>query len=213
MLRPIRRALLSVSDKTGLVEFARELHTKYGVELIATGGTKKALADAGLAVRDISELTGFPEILDGRVKTLHPAIYAGLLAKRSKPEHMATLAEHALPEIDLVVCNLYPFEKTVAKPGVTEAEAIENIDIGGPCMVRAAAKNFAAVTVLVDPGDYDECLEALRENTARVSLPFRRDMARIAFHLVAGYDDAIAMYFTDTDPETLPGGRWDSYHQ
>ena len=142
MLRPIRRALLSVSDKTGLVDFARELVTKYGVELIATGGTRKALADAGLPVKDISELTKFPEILDGRVKTLHPAIYAGLLAKRDKPEHMQTLAEHALPEIDLVVCNLYPFEQTVAKPGVTEAEAIENIDIGGPCMVRAAAKNF-----------------------------------------------------------------------
>ena len=142
MLRPIRRALLSVSDKTGLVDFARELVTKYGVELIATGGTRKALADAGLPVKDIAELTKFPEILDGRVKSLHPAIYAGLLAKRDKPEHMQTLAEHGLPEIDLVVCNLYPFEQTVAKPGVTEAEAIENIDIGGPCMVRAAAKNF-----------------------------------------------------------------------
>src|SRR4030095_2418890 len=112
-LRPIRRALLSVSDKTGLVDFARELVTKYGVELIATGGTKRALADAGLPVKDWSELTGFPEILDGRVKTLHPAIYAGILARRDKPEHMQTLTEHALPEIDLVVCNLYPFEQTV----------------------------------------------------------------------------------------------------
>src|SRR2546421_10701736 len=142
MLRPIRRALLSVSDKTGLVDFARALVTKYGVELIATGGTRKALADAGLPVKDIAELTKFPEILDGRVKTLHPAIYAGLLAKRDKPEHMRTLAEHGLPEIDLVVCNLYPFEQTVAKPGVTEAEAIENIDIGGTVIVRAPAKNF-----------------------------------------------------------------------
>src|SRR6476469_3157786 len=149
-LRPIRRALLSVSDKTGLVDFARELVTKYAVELIATGGTRKALADAGLPVKDIAELTKFPEILDGRVKTLHPAIYAGLLAKRDKPEHMRTLAEHALPEIDLVVCNLYPFEQTVAKPGVTEAEAIENIDIGGPCMVRAAAKNFTSVAVATE---------------------------------------------------------------
>src|SRR3954463_9352138 len=129
MLRPIRRALLSVSDKTGLVDFARELVTKYGVELVATGGTKKTLADAGLPVKDVSELTGFPEILDGRVKTLHPAIYAGLLAKRDKPEHMTTLGEQNLPEIDLVVCNLYPFEQTIAKPDVTEAEAIENIDI------------------------------------------------------------------------------------
>ena len=149
MLRPIRRALFSVSDKTGLVEFARELHTKYDVELIATGGTKKVLADAGLPVKDVAELTGFPEILDGRVKTLHPNIYAGLLAKRDKPEHMDTLAEHGLPEIDLVVCNLYPFEQTIAKPDVTEAEAIENIDIGGPCMIRAAAKNFDAVAVVV----------------------------------------------------------------
>src|SRR3954471_1172028 len=161
MLRPIRRALLSVSDKTGLVEFARELVTKYGVELIATGGTRKALAGAGLPVKDIAELTGFPEILDGRVKTLHPAIYAGLLAKRDKPEHMTTLTEHKLPEIDLVVCNLYPFEQTVAKPGVTEAEAIENIDIGGPCMVRAAAKNFESVTIVMHPTHYPTVLKYL----------------------------------------------------
>src|SRR5919198_1954633 len=154
-LRPIRRALLSVSDKTGLVDFAKELVTKYGVELIATGGTRKALTDAKLPVKDISELTKFPEILDGRVKTLHPAIYAGLLAKRDKPEHMRTLAEHKLPEIDLVVCNLYPFEQTVAKPGVTEAEAIEKIDIGGPCMIRAAAKNYDAVGVVTDPEQYE----------------------------------------------------------
>ena len=156
MLRPIRRALLSVSDKTGLIDFARELVTKYGVELIATGGTRKALADAGLPVKDVSEITKFPEMLDGRVKSLHPAIFAGLLAKRDKPEHMQTLADHALPEIDLVVCNLYPFEQTVAKPGVTEAEAVENIDIGGPCMVRAAAKNFESVAVV----------DRLRSNTS-----------------------------------------------
>src|SRR6478609_4776092 len=165
MLRPIRRALLSVSDKTGLVDFARELHTKYGVELIATGGTKKALADAGLPVKDVSELTGIPEILDGRVKTLHPAIYAGLLAKRDKPEHLSTLAEHKLPEIDLMVCNLYPFEATVAKPGVTEAEAIENIDIGGPCMVRAAAKNFESVAVVTAADQYPELLRELASNS------------------------------------------------
>src|SRR5919204_1443323 len=169
MLRPIRRALFSVSDKTGLVEFARELHSKYAVELIATGGTKKALADAGLPVKDVSELTGFPEILDGRVKTLHPAIYAGLLARRDKPEHMRTLAEHKLPEIDLVVCNLYPFEATVAKPGVTEAEAVENIDIGGPCMVRAAAKNFEAVAVVVLPDHYDSVLRELATHNGSTS--------------------------------------------
>src|SRR4051812_17460103 len=176
-LRPIRRALLSVSDKTGLVDFARELVSKYGVELIATGGTKKALADAGLPVKDVSELTGFPEILDGRVKTLHPAIYAGLLAKRDKPEHMRTLAEHNLPEIDLVVCNLYPFEQTVAKAGVTEAEAIENIDIGGPCMVRAAAKNYEAVAVLVDPRQYTGLLRELTEAAGRLGRDTRLRLA------------------------------------
>src|SRR5262245_1408560 len=181
MLRPIRRALFSVSDKTGLVDFARELHTKYSVELIATGGTKKALADAGLPVKDVSELTGFPEILDGRVKTLHPAIYAGLLAKRDKPEHMKTLAEHKLPEIDLVVCNLYPFEKTVAKPGVTEAEAIENIDIGGPCMIRAAAKNFNAVAVVTDSSEYAGLLGRLATGNGHLDLPTRRLMATCAF--------------------------------
>src|ERR687885_606841 len=181
MLRPIRRALFSVSDKTGLVEFARALVSKYGVELIATGGTRKALADAGLAVKDVSELTGFPEILDGRVKTLHPAIYAGLLAKRDKPEHMRTLAEHRLPEIDLVVCNLYPFEQTVAKPGVTEAEVIENIDIGGPCMVRAAAKNFDAVAVVVDPVSYPAVLRELAQHGGKLSRESRRELASGAF--------------------------------
>jgi phosphoribosylaminoimidazolecarboxamide formyltransferase/IMP cyclohydrolase len=195
MLRPIRRALFSVSDKTGLVEFARELHAKYGVELIATGGTKKALADAGLPVKDVSELTGFPEILDGRVKTLHPAIYAGLLAKRDKPEHMRTLADHGLPEIDLVVCNLYPFEQTVAKPGVTEAEAIENIDIGGPCMVRAAAKNFEAVTIVVDPGDYNVVLAFLGTNEGQIPRDIRHHLAVRAFRRIQQYDEAITDWF------------------
>src|SRR5438876_9841748 len=194
MLRPIRRALLSVSDKTGLVEFARELVTKYGVELIATGGTKKVLADAGLPVKDIAELTGFPEILDGRVKTLHPAIYAGLLAKRDKPEHMRTLAEHNLPEIDLVVCNLYPFEQTVAKAGVTEAEVIENIDIGGPCMVRAAAKNFESVVVVMIPDHYESVLEELAANNGSTTLTFRRKRANSAFAGITAYDWAIFEY-------------------
>lgn len=199
MLRPIRRALLSVSDKTGLVDFARELHTKYGVELIATGGTKKALADAGLPVKDVSDLTGFPEILDGRVKTLHPAIYAGLLAKRDKPEHMKTLAEHKLPEIDLVVCNLYPFEQTVAKPGATEAEAIENIDIGGPCMIRAAAKNFEAVAVAAGPIVYPHILRELEANRGQTSRELRRELACGAFAMITEYDNAIDDYFLNTD--------------
>jgi len=202
MLRPIRRALLSVSDKTGLVEFARELVTKYGVELIATGGTKKALADAGLPVKDVSELTAFPEILDGRVKTLHPAIYAGLLAKRDKPEHMKTLAEHKLPEIDLVVCNLYPFEQTVAKPGVTEAEAIENIDIGGPCMIRAAAKNFEAVAVVTDPRAYESFLSHLSAGNGSLTREKRKLSALAAFEMIAEYDLAILRYMDERDGDT-----------
>lgn len=200
MLRPIRRALFSVSDKTGLVDFARELHAKYSVELIATGGTKKALADAGLPVQDVSELTGFPEILDGRVKTLHPAIYAGLLAKRDKPEHMRTLADHGLPEIDLVVCNLYPFEQTVAKPGVTEAEAIENIDIGGPCMVRAAAKNFDAVAVVTSSAEYQGVLTQLA-GSGGTDRTYRHLLAVLAFERIHHYDLVIANYFLDqTEP-------------
>ena len=194
-LRPIRRALLSVSDKTGLVEFATDLHTKYGVELIATGGTRMTLADAGLPVKDISELTNFPEILGGRVKTLHPAIYAGILAKRDKPEHMDTLRDGNLPEIDLVVCNLYPFEQTVAKPGVTEADAIENIDIGGPCMVRAAAKNFESVAVVVSSEQYDECLLRLKNSDNNLSREYRLQLAFAAFQRIAMYDAEIADYF------------------
>ncbi len=201
MLIPIRRALFSVSDKTGLVPFATELHRTFGVELIATGGTRKALADAGLPVKDVADLTGFPEILDGRVKTLHPAIYAGLLAKRSKPEHMATLAEHKLPEIDLVVCNLYPFEQTVAKPGVTEAEAIENIDIGGPCMIRAAAKNFASVAVSVMPEEYDDILLELKNHDGQLPEPYRRKLAFAAFKRIAEYDAEIAQYYFAQLPE------------
>jgi phosphoribosylaminoimidazolecarboxamide formyltransferase/IMP cyclohydrolase len=196
MLRPIRRALFSVSDKTGLVPFATELHKKYGVELIATGGTRTALTAAGLPVRDVAELTGFPEILDGRVKTLHPAVYAGLLAKRDKPEHLQTLAEHRLPEIDLVVCNLYPFEQTVAKPGVTEAEAIENIDIGGPCMIRAAAKNFDAVAVAVTPGVYELLREELATNVGHTTRDLRHTLAGMAFGLMQQYDTAIWKHFT-----------------
>ncbi len=195
MLRPIRRALLSVSDKTGLIEFARELVTKYNVELIATGGTRKAIADAGMPVKDIAEITKFPEMLDGRVKSLHPAIFAGLLAKRDKPEHMQTLADHALPEIDLVVCNLYPFEQTIAKPGVTEAEAIENIDIGGPCMVRAAAKNFASVAIVTKPEQYAVVSAQLASQNGSLDLAQRAQFARDAFHLVTNYDVAIANYF------------------
>ena len=211
MLRPIRRALLSVSDKTGLVDFARELVTKWSVELIATGGTKKLLADAGLPVKDVAEITKFPEMLDGRVKSLHPAIFAGLLAKRDKPDHMATLAEHNLPEIDLVVCNLYPFEQTVAKPGVTEAEAIENIDIGGPSMVRAAAKNFASVAIIAESwaGVYRPFLQHLEENGGQTTLEYRHRLAGSAFSRIADYDREIESYFFRS---RLNLGREDGLH-
>src|SRR5215472_8029093 len=160
-LRVIRRALLSVSDKSGLVELARTL-TRHGVELISTGGTRKTLADAGLPVRDISEVTGFPEILDGRVKTLHPRVHGGILAVRDNPQHQAALREHQITPIDLVVCNLYPFEATVARPGSTREEIIENIDIGGPSMIRSAAKNHHDVAVLTDPAQYPAVIDELR---------------------------------------------------
>ncbi len=200
MLSPLRRALFSVSDKNNLVEFATELHTHYGVELVATGGTKAALAKAGLPVKDVSEFTNFPEILDGRVKTLHPGVFAGLLAKRSNPDHMATLEKQNLPEFDLVVCNLYPFEETVAKPGVTEAEVIENIDIGGPSMIRAAAKNHTSVAVIVNPDQYDEILNELEENDGKTTLEYRKHLARAAFARILQYDAAIASYFVEMMP-------------
>ncbi len=207
MLRPIRRALLSVSDKTGLVDFARELHTKYGVELIATGGTKKALADAGLPVKDVSELTGFPEILDGRVKTLHPAILRRPAGEARQAGAHEDARRAQLPEIDLVVCNLYPFEQTVAKPGVTEAEAIENIDIGGPSMIRAAAKNFEAVTVAVAESGYVYILARMAKNDGKLDRTDRLLLANMAFCIIAKYDREIMLYFKrldETGADSLP---------
>jgi phosphoribosylaminoimidazolecarboxamide formyltransferase / IMP cyclohydrolase len=195
MLRPLRRALLSVSDKTGLVEFAQDLVSKYGVELVATGGTQQAIIDAGLPVRDVTKYTQFPEMLDGRVKTLHPGVLAGVLAKRDKADHLATLARHGFPEFDLVVCNLYPFEKTASKPGITEAELVEQIDIGGPTMIRAAAKNFAGVAVMVDPADYWQVLQELYECKGQTRQEARRRWAAAAFARVAKYDKAIDQYF------------------
>ena len=210
MLRPIRRALLSVSDKTGLVDFARELVTKYGVELIATGGTREGARRRRAAGEGHRRAHRFPEILDGRVKTLHPAIYAGLLAKRDKPEHMTTLAEHELPEIDLVVCNLYPFEQTVAKPGVTEAEAIENIDIGGPCMVRAAAKNFDAVAIVDRRRSSTRVILKQLEDERRINVARATGLGSraTAFCRIAAYDVAIARYFaTGPARRSWPRGR------
>ncbi len=193
-LRVIHRALLSVSDKTGLVELARTL-AGLGVELISTGGTRKALADAGLQVIDIAEVTGFPEILDGRVKTLHPRVHAGILAVRDNPQHAATLQTQNIAPIDLVVCNLYPFESTVAKPGASHEEIVENIDVGGPSMVRAAAKNYHDVAVVTDPGQYGTLLEELKVNKGATTLALRESLASAAFARTAAYDLAISSYF------------------
>ena len=188
--RPIRRALLSVSDKTGLVDLARALATA-GVELLSTGGTAAAIRQAGLPVKDVSEHTGFPEMMDGRVKTLHPKVHGGLLAVRGNAEHEAAAATHDIAPIDLLVVNLYPFEETVAK-GADYDTCIENIDIGGPAMIRAAAKNHAAVTVLVDPADYPRVLDAMRANARATSAALRRELAHKAYARTAAYDAAIS---------------------
>jgi phosphoribosylaminoimidazolecarboxamide formyltransferase / IMP cyclohydrolase len=192
----VRRALLSVSDKTGIVDFARGL-AQLGVELVSTGGTARELMAAGLEVRTIDDFTGFPEIMDGRVKTLHPKLYAGLLAVRSDPSHMAQAAENDVEFVDLVCVNLYPFERTAATRGVSEAEVIENIDIGGPTMIRAAAKNFAYAAVVVRPEAYDAVLEELRAGDGALSLPTRESLAAEAFALTARYDTAIARWFSE----------------
>jgi phosphoribosylaminoimidazolecarboxamide formyltransferase/IMP cyclohydrolase len=193
-LRPVRRALLSVSDKAGLLDLARAL-AGHGVELVSTGGTRKALADAGLAVRDVADLTGFPEMLDGRVKTLHPHVHGGILAVRDDPQHAAALAEHGIGPIDLVVCNLYPFEATVARPGCTPEEAVENIDIGGPTLIRAAAKNHRDVAVLTAPAQYEAFVQELDENKGATTLARRERLAAEAFARIASYDQAISTWF------------------
>jgi phosphoribosylaminoimidazolecarboxamide formyltransferase/IMP cyclohydrolase len=197
-LRRIQRALLSVSDKTGLVEFARELQN-LGVEILSTGGTAKALREAGLDVRDVSDVTGFPEMLDGRVKTLHPRIHGGILAVRDNPEHARALEEHDIGPIDLVVVNLYPFERTVAREGVAYEEAVEQIDIGGPAMVRSAAKNHADVAVVVSPEDYEPVLAELRSRDGATTFALRSQLARRAFLRTASYDMAIMAYFAQQD--------------
>src|SRR5689334_15798844 len=176
----IRRALLTVSDKRGLVEFARGL-AELGIEIVSTGGTARELEGAGLPVRAIDDYTGFPEILDGRVKTLNPRIYAGLLAVRSNPDHVSTLAEHGIEPIDLVCVNLYPFERTASRRGVEDEEVIENIDIGGPTLIRAAAKNFAFAAVVVRPESYDAVLDELGRRDGRLSEPTREALAMEAF--------------------------------
>ena len=193
-LRKVRRALISVSDKTGVVEFARKLK-QLGVEIISTGGTARVLRDGGIDVRDVSDLTGFPEMMDGRIKTLHPKIHGGLLAIRDNPAHQAAMAEQGIEEIDLVVINLYPFEETIAREGVTEEEAIEQIDIGGPAMIRSAAKNFRDVAVAVSPHFYSDIIDELAMNGGATSLAKRADLATQAFFHTAAYDRSISIYF------------------
>ena len=187
----IQRAILSVTDKTGLVDFARQL-SGLGVELISTGGTAKLLRESGIAVKDISELTGFPEMLDGRVKTLHPKVHGGILHRRENPTHIAAVAEHGIEPIDMVVVNLYAFEKTAAKPGVAFEELIENIDIGGPSMIRSAAKNFHDVAVVTSPADYPAIADELARSGGALSLETKWRLAQKAFATTAAYDSAIA---------------------
>ena len=190
-LKAVKRALLSVTDKTGLVEFAGVL-AGLGVELVSTGGTAKALREAGLTVLDVAELTGFPEMLDGRVKTLHPGVHGGILHRRDVPEHVTAVAEHGIAPIDMVVVNLYAFEKTAAREGVTTPELIENIDIGGPSMLRSAAKNYADVAVVSSASDYAALTEELQANGGKLSLETRWRLMRAAFATTAAYDSAIA---------------------
>ncbi|QNA85893.1 bifunctional phosphoribosylaminoimidazolecarboxamide formyltransferase/IMP cyclohydrolase [Sphingomonas sp. So64.6b] len=204
---PIRRALLSVSDKTGIIDLGQAL-ARHGVELVSTGGTAKALRDAGLDVRDISNLTGFPEMMDGRVKTLHPKVHGGLLAVRDDPAHVASMAEHDIGAIDLVIVNLYPFAQTVAK-GADRPEIIENIDIGGPSMVRSAAKNHAFVAVVTDPSDYTALISEMDSSGGATTIELRKRLAARAFAATAAYDGMIASWFGFADqgeafPETLP---------
>ena len=203
--RRITRALLSVSDKAGLIDFAKQL-AGYGVELVSTGGTAKTLNDAGLDVIDVSQLTGFPEMMDGRVKTLHPKVHGGLLAIRGNTEHAAAMEQHHIKPIDLLVVNLYPFEATVAK-GATFDDCVENIDIGGPAMIRAAAKNHGDVTVVVEPTDYEKVLDEMARHKGMVSLELRKRLAAKAYARTAAYDAAISNWFAETLLDESPDYR------
>src|SRR6266852_1224987 len=189
----ITRALISVSDKSGIAKFARALE-RQGVDIISTGGTADLLRKEKIPVRDISSFTAFPEVLEGRVKTLHPRVHGGLLYKRGNAKHEAEARECGFEPIDMVVVNLYPFEKTIQKPDVTLAEAIENIDIGGPSMLRSAAKNYESVTVVVDPGDYNEVLETMRDHGSETTLKLRERLAIKVFVTTAHYDQTIANF-------------------
>jgi len=208
----VRRALLSVSDKQGIVQFAQGL-AELGVEIVSTGGTARELAGAGVGVRAIDDFTGFPEIMDGRVKTLHPRLYAGLLARRDEDEHLRAAAEQGIEQVDLVCVNLYPFEQTVARGDASEDEVIENIDIGGPTMIRAAAKNGAFAAVVVDPGDYERVLGELRETAGRLSLATRKQLAGKAFACTARYDAAISTWFSLRTYEGFAPSWRDAYEK
>ena len=207
-LRPIRRALISVSDKTGIVDFAREL-TSFNVEIISTGGTAKSLRDGGITVRDISDITGFPEMMDGRVKTLHPRVHGGLLAIRDNESHVAAMKEHGIEPIDLVVVNLYPFAETIRRQGVTHEEAIEQIDIGGPAMIRSAAKNARDVAVVVLPSSYENIVYEMKSRGGALSLATRKRLAQVAFQQTAIYDMLVSSYLASEGqalPSTGTGG-------
>ncbi len=197
----VRRALVSLTDKTGIVPFARALSEEFGVEIVSTGGTYKVLAEAGIPVRAIDDLTGFPEMMDGRVKTLHPRVHGGLLARRDLPAHMAAAEEHGIGMIDMVVVNLYAFEATVAREDVTFPEAIENIDIGGPSMLRSAAKNHASVTVVTEPAEYDAILSEMRANGGSTTLTTRTRLAVDVFKKTSAYDNAIFTWMAAQSPE------------
>lgn len=202
MSDPIRRALISVSDKTGLVEFGQFLADN-GVEILSTGGSAKALRDAGVAVTEVSDFTGFPEIMDGRVKTLQPTIHGGLLAVRGNAEHEAAMETHNIKPIDLLAVNLYPFEATVAA-GKPFDDCIENIDIGGPALIRAAAKNHAFVTVVVDPSNYGQVMDEMKANGGATTDGFRKSLAAAAYSRTGAYDAAISQWFNDQNGEAFP---------
>jgi phosphoribosylaminoimidazolecarboxamide formyltransferase/IMP cyclohydrolase len=201
-MRKIERALISLTDKSGIEDFARDLES-LGVEILSTGGTAKKMREAGITVKDVSEFTGFPEMLDGRVKTLHPLIHGGILARRSDPEHQRQMREHGVRPIDLIAVNLYAFDKATADPSCTVPNAIENIDIGGPTMLRAAAKNFEDVTVLVDPSDYPRVIAEIRA-TGNTTLKTRFRLAVKVFELTSRYDTAIAAWLGKVDVDKDP---------
>jgi phosphoribosylaminoimidazolecarboxamide formyltransferase/IMP cyclohydrolase len=192
----IKRVLISLSDKTGAVEFAKSL-AEFGVEFLSTGGTAKILRDAGLNVKDVSEYTGFPEMLDGRVKTLHPKVHGALLGLRNNPEHVDTMKKHGIEPIDMIVVNLYPFRETISKPGCTFEDAIENIDIGGPTMLRSASKNFLSVTVVIDPSDYDMVIDTMKKNNGEVGAELNLKLAYKVFKTTSEYDKMISDYLRE----------------